>query len=414
VPHPHTPPGTTHPHTDAASPYDLDSISDLQSLLWRHQHFQTAALQGGGHITHPVILVNTNDAVGLGNRLPSVVTGFVLALLTKRLFMLHSTLLDLVDLPFPARWVEHMGRAAGTPRCNSHWSALLQPGLALCEASFYEQRGLPVDAASTARVVAYSSIDYDVPLLQINPALAPLFDKFFPDGEVAHAVLTHLLRPKPALEEALKPLLPAAQDCAVGLHIRTRKYGGVRVKQFVRIARMLGRGHPGGSVFVASDANLFHHVQAGLPGRRVWWSNATRDALAASTLTRGNNPGTEMSAVLDMLLLSKCRQLVLTPASSLGAVAAALAGVPPAYANFGRHEDPFLNPWFWQSPTTEPCMFKASAWHTGNDSIAVTFRESHPLFLYHNQCHYQSHLRRVPAFLKQSTGDGSYVDSLLE
>ena len=115
---------------------------------------------------------------------------------------------------------------------------------------------------------------------------------------------------------------------AVGLHIRTRKYGRVSVQQFVRLARMLARRHPSGSVFVASDANLFAHVAGGLPGRRVSWSNATQDALAASRLTRGNNPGTELSALLDVLLLSQCRQLVLTPASSLGAVAAALAGVP--------------------------------------------------------------------------------------
>lgn len=175
---------------------------------------------------------------------------------------------------------------------------------------------------------------------------------------------------------------------------------------------MISRAQEGG-VFVASDASLFPYVQRGLPGRHVWWSSYTSTALEAATTTRGFNPGTELSAVLDMFLLSKCRHLILTPASSLGAVAAGMAGVYPVYANFGKHTDPFLNPWFWKSVTTEPCFWKASTFHTSTDDLPTRFRDKHLLYLYHNQCHYQSHLRQVPSFLKLGTNDTSYISSLV-
>ena len=172
------------------------------------------------------------------------------------------------------------------------------------------------------------------------------------------------------------------------------------------------QGKPG-TVFVASDASLFPHVQRGLPHRKVWWSDHTEDALQSANRTKGANPGTELSAMLDMLLLAQCKNIVLTPASSLGAVAAGYAGVAPVFANFGKHSDPFLNPWFWKSSTTEPCFFKAAGMHVNTDELSTKFRDQHPMYLYHNQCHYQQHLRAVPHFLKLFTNDTSYIDSLL-
>lgn len=393
-------------------PYDLDSIPDLPSLLQAHTQWQASVLDGSStpvpaHI--PAVLVSSNDLIGLGNRLPAIVTSYVLALFTHRLYLLKAAFLDYIQFPFPVQWEPHSQRFPSRTKCNVPWQKLPGDGtgLGFCEDTFVARTG-----NTTADIFLYASYDYDLPLLQINPALKKYFDKFFPDGEVSHPVLKHLLQPAPALQEALQPYLADAQDCALGMHIRTRKYGTVRVKQFTSIARMLAQGKPG-NMFVASDASLFPYVQRGLPGRKVWWSEHTSNALQAAQYTKGSNPGSELSAILDMFLLARCRQLVLTPASSLGAVAAALAGVQPVYANFGKHADPFLNPWFWQSPTSEPCFTKASAWHLSTEPLPSRFRDSHPLYLYHNQCHYMTHLRNVPPFLKMNTSDTSYLQTML-
>jgi xyloglucan fucosyltransferase len=355
----------------------------------------------------PAVLVSSNDLIGLGNRLPAVVTGYVLALFTQRLFLLQSTSLEYVQLPFPVDWKQHSDRFSNHTQCNVPWKKLPDGSTGFCEDSYVNRTG-----NSTADIYFFSSFDYDLPLLQINPAFRKYFRKFFPDGQVSHAILQYLLRPAPVLQEAMQPYLADAQHCAVGMHIRTRKYSGVRVKQFISIARMLIQGQAG-SVFVASDASLFQYVQRALPGRKVWWSQHTSTALEAAQRTQGNNPGSELSALVDILLLAHCRQLILTPASSMGAMAAALAGVSPVYVNFGQHLDPFLNPWFWQSPTSEPCFTKASSMHLSTEPLARHFRDRHPLYLFHNQCHYQNHLRAAPPFLKLLTNDTSYLTTLL-
>jgi hypothetical protein len=334
--------------------------------------------------------------------------GFVLALFTGRLFMLQSTLQQYVELPFPGNWQLHQSSIEGASSCNIPWSRLADPSLALCE-DLYTDR---TNGSRAADIWRFTSIDYDVPLLQINPTLAPLFTKFFPDGDVFHHLARHLLRPRPALDAALAPYQSRAGRCLVGLHIRTRKYAGVRVKQFTAIARMLAQGQAGG-VFVASDASLFPYVARGLPGRHVWWSEVTAAALVSAQRTKASNPGSELSALVDLFLLARCKHIVLTPASSLGAVAAGYGGVRPVYANFGKHSDPFLNPWFWSAPSTEPCFFKAASMHVATDELSSAFRDRHPLYLYHNQCHYQHHLRQTPHYLKLSTNDTSYIPALL-
>ena len=336
----------------------------------------------------------------------AAVAGFVLALLTKRLFFLHSTFQSYVELPFPGDWTKIRPRISGA-NCKIPWKRFAEPSLDLCDDAYFEAKG-----HRNADIWAFSSIDYDVPLLQINPSLVKYFTKFFPDGEVFSSLIRHLLHPTPLLETAMQPYLQDAQQCAVGMHIRTRKYGGVRVKQFTSITRMVAQGTPG-TVFVASDASLFEHVQRGLAGRKVWWSEYTADALQAATRTKAANPGSELSALLDAMLLSKCKHIVLTPASSLGSVAAGYAGVQPVFANFGKHADPFLNPWFWKSTTSEPCFCKASTMHVDTDELSTKFRDQHPMYLYYNQCHYQQRLRAIPPYLKLATNDTSYIQTLL-
>lgn len=61
-----------------SEPYDLDSIPNLASLLHTHQAYQISTLMNSRE-SHPVavkaVLVNSNDLVGLGNRVPAAVTG---------------------------------------------------------------------------------------------------------------------------------------------------------------------------------------------------------------------------------------------------------------------------------------------------------------------------------------------------
>lgn len=62
----------------STEPYDLDSIPDLPSLLRRHQVYQVSTLMNsseGRPVPVKAVLVNSNDLVGVGNRVPAVITG---------------------------------------------------------------------------------------------------------------------------------------------------------------------------------------------------------------------------------------------------------------------------------------------------------------------------------------------------
>ena len=150
--------------------------------------------------------------------------------------------------------------------------------------------------------------------------------------------------------------------------------------------RALAVARPG-NMFVAADADVFDELSAALPGRLVWWNEASAEELRSGNTTNAGNPGTELSAILDVMLLSKCQNMILTPSSSIGSVAAALAGVAPVFANHGDHDEPFTNPWFWKSVTTEPCFVKGSNVHKTDTELALRFKKEHPLYVYHSQCH---------------------------
>jgi hypothetical protein len=253
-----------------------------------------------------------------------------------------------------------------------------------------------------------------LPMLQINPALAPAFAKFFPDGEVFHPLAAHLLRtPRPVLAAALAPYAPLSAACAVGMHLRTKKQGtSAKPEQFAAIARALlpratrSQHGGGGNVFVAADeAAAAPAVRAALraAGVTVWASNSSAAELAAGARTHAGNPGSELGAALDLMLLSACESVILTPASSLGALAAGLAGVRPVYATHGAHTHPFTNPWFWQSMSSEPCFVKAAELHTARGAIAAQFRAEHPLFVHHSQCHFEHASLGLPAPTWQCT-----------
>jgi hypothetical protein len=363
--------------------YDLDQLTDLHALLQAHQDAQNTALQSAERLHAPrAIKVETHDSVGLGNRIPSIVTGFVMALFTKQAFLLESSILQHVQLPLTAQWSKYDALYQQASRCSiNNITTLLNADSSLCS---------PELAWHAPVLMVYNSIDYDMPFLQVNPAFQQLFSKYFPDGEVFHSIASYLLSSvTPTVQAALDSYTSTAEECLVGMHMRTKKHAasvGLQPVQLARIAKALAQSHAG-NIFIAADqVDVFAAMSGLLPRRDVWWSNLTYTSVATSTTT-GGNPGTEISAIVDLLLLSKCQHIVVTPASSFGAVAAGLAGVAPVYATYGTHKHPFLNTWFWRSVTSEPCCFKLSKNHNLDARLTDVVQQAHPLYYYHNQCH---------------------------
>ncbi|KAF6258011.1 hypothetical protein COO60DRAFT_1626613 [Scenedesmus sp. NREL 46B-D3] len=232
-------------HRQCSASYADGELFDLVSLVRAHSTYQTQVLSVDSTGAAPrAIMVKAIEDVGLGNRLPSIATAYVIALFTKRLLLVESTaVLQHIELPFPADWHQHKRRYSQFEDCrtlsHSHVAELHQCDQHSINSTNSTAAG---SALADAVLLKYRSIDYDMPLLQTNHQMQHLFTKFFPDGEVFHAVAKYLFTPGGVVTAAMQPHLQQANDCAVGLQMRHHKPFGeqvVEAEHFAGIARML-------------------------------------------------------------------------------------------------------------------------------------------------------------------------------
>lgn len=313
-----------------------------------------------------------------------------MAMMTGRVLLLQQEhdirLTDYLQVNVPCEWEQYKAAYSNSSRCSiSHSQHVADGGLRFCGVGSSSSALAPdVD------IIEYPSYDYDVPLLQVNPTLAVHFDRLFPDGEVFYHVSKLLIQPREHVRTAMLPYMERSNDCVVGMHLRHKKKvfkKEPQYPQFAGVTRSLARRAKNGNIFVSADKDVFSEVAALLGEFEVWWSNISKSDIESNT-GPGGNPGTELSAIVDMLLLSRCKHIIMTPGSSFGGTAAALGGIQPVYATYGHHSAPFLNPWFWQSITSEPCMYKGGAKEQkALGTAARLLKAKHPLYFYHNQCH---------------------------
>jgi hypothetical protein len=127
-------------------------------------------------------------------------------------------------------------------------------------------------------------------------------------------------------------------------------------------------GNKPGNIFVAADADALGLLSEMLPGRTVWWNHETQESLRHRNAA--GNPGSHLSAFVDLLLLTRCQQLLVTAGSSFGLVAAGYSDTIPVNAVLGPHAAPFFSPYFWQGFSSEPHMHKAGC--RGQKSLSQT------------------------------------------
>jgi hypothetical protein len=310
-----------------------------------------------------------------------------MAALTGRLFMVQPSpgFTQYLQPVLGHDWLEYANVFAKASSCSVDVNRLLNSANDWCGPGTHN-----------TTIVVLQSWDWDAPFLQVNPGLAATLVRLFPDGSLFHAVASFLFRPAQAALDALAPY--SSRQCLVGVHMRTTKGYPAQGRDapqapplhaFAGAVRVLAQ-HTPGSIFVAADTDVFGQLAEQLPGRTVWWSNLTQTTIGDRAYSAaGSNPGTDLSAVVDLLLLSRCQHLVVTSGSSFGFVAAGLGNIKPAIVVPYTHDHPFDSPWFWLSPTSEPCLCSAGKWGLARMPVeaAEALNRSHPLFLYFNSCH---------------------------
>jgi hypothetical protein len=285
---------------------------------------------------------------------------------------------DYMGFTLDADWSQYSQYFSSSTTCSVSLDKLASSDMQWCDG--------PVNAT----IRAYSSIDYDAPMLQMSPTVGKRLRQLVPAGNIFHEVSKFLLRPTTLLSTAVERYQGQYKDCLVGMHVRTRKpypgeeAGYIVPQNYASAARSISSG-VAGSVFLASDGPVFQEIASLLPERQVWWTNETQTSI--TTANGVGNPGSDLSAFMDIIVLSHCKFIVLTSGSSFAPVAAGLSDTHPMYVVRGQHAQPFYSPRWWVAPTSEPCMWQGSRIY-GTDVLNATKQvlQLHPLLSFFEQC----------------------------
>lgn len=349
-----------------------------------------------------LFIIKLSTSLGWGNRIPSIVTGALLALLTNRTLAVtldsvpgqhgYFDVDEFLHFCFPRHHLHHNYHRNAEMEAQVTWQQLLETNWQSIE----EREGGPA-------ILTYWNHNYQIPLLQSNPHLTAFFNSNFPSGEVFSSFWHLIFQPSAALTASIQKALPVSHGphhrSMIGIQIRLVKgsFGGfVRfdMQRFFMLALALARsrGHhelENVVFFIAGDTPIVYQAAvAALGANRTLWT----DNQIGEHHQGASNPGTEMSGLTDLLILSTCSDIIVSFSSSFGAIASAISGRKPLYVfPETRQLRRAVNyPLYFRALTSEPCMFGAREFlDLGSDPQRKAV-QGNPYFYQHLQCHWTS------------------------
>lgn len=342
---------------DAGRPWDASQIFRVYADF-HHQVMSNRSLW----LTNDFLIYRTMDR-GMGNQLESLVSAYVLALLTNRVFLVDSTTIHhVLKPPRGLSWhysplpdfVDHDRMYSRSKLLDFRWQNKLEFPKILCR---------DVKEAYTQQYLYIFSDQYFLPALLHNELYSETIkDWFGPDlfGTIAR----YLIAPKPyimsrAASHARQHLVGKA---SIGIQLRTATMSGHDIS-------MMANGmHPfawkdwvgsffkcsyfsvppglNSSYFLATDNTLVHGPARQHLGSAVNWIDQDID--------RGKISG-HVTALVDIVILSLCSDLVVTTMSTFGYVPAALSSIVPLVVTY--HST------CYRELTSQPCFHKWNYLH---------------------------------------------------
>lgn len=291
-----------------------------------------------------------NPTIGLGNRLLGLISSFLLAMLTRRTF-----LVDLDDYRVDDLFCPPLGNHSWT--FTGSWTKIastLQTGALPAEevdhlSGMYGKLAVlklterPEDEPATwsllldgdlgrrwnnVQIIQVQSNQYFVPLLFGNQHYRSILQSWFPTGEVATILARHLLRPRPFIWQSVRRHLEGVRlgEDSLGLQIRSFAggpdpedlQGAIECLDQLRLSQQP-------QVLLASlYPKASEHIRHNRPQWQVIHPHADK----------AQRPGLAQAihALEDIVMLSQsARHLIVSPRSTLGYVAGALRGRPSWY-----------------------------------------------------------------------------------
>ncbi|KAF3791306.1 Galactoside 2-alpha-L-fucosyltransferase [Nymphaea thermarum] len=309
---------------------------------------------------------------GLGNRLLSLVSSFLYAIMSARVLLIdyppwHDLFCEpflgsTIQLPAPNKlnnWVGHWYTEFRDARCGAR---ITSSNTAICNDTTvnlsldhdtpireYESVSCPMGFARL-RNVPFVYIrecnQYMIPGFYINPLLSPLLDVLFPQRNAFHLLARFLLFPNDAVWNSIKSNLDFDASRRIGVQIREfekGKYTSAYDANIVRCIKKKGGFFPRRyrkriqmaeyfSIFVATLEK--HHVEEMNKAMRVVEEESGKKFTVKWQVVDGkemHDSQHQKEALIDMWVLSMSHVLITSFESTFGYIATGLSGVVPFF-----------------------------------------------------------------------------------
>ncbi|CAG8579656.1 12576_t:CDS:1 [Racocetra fulgida] len=340
---------------------------------------------------------------GFGNRIPSMVCGFMYSLLSDRLFFIsgYDNFTNYFEKDF-----EHDWKTVADMYENST-SRYIHDANSYNDFELVARGNLSNDETD---ILYLRTWDYPCAPIMSNPHYKEWFNKTIPDYRVFTALSLKLIRLKQYINKQADAFADNNfTDYNIGIHLRERKTTWDMItppEHFCNVVKMLllEMKNMNITVFVAADNNNGRNKLVNLLREMDTYNNNTvnivhtdddMDALNPVSGSTGNT-GSEVVALIDMKVLSLCDDLVITYGSSFGFIAAGWS--QKAYHRRGplvimpitNSSDDFQDVdkvWVYGAVSNEPCMFLSKWVIAYEDEETSSVFKSNPLWMHYSQCH---------------------------
>lgn len=385
-----------------------DKVEDLHDMKGKDFHWDTlyrtyatkvkTALDNPDNLSQYKFLVNdAKNLQGLGNRLPILAACLVWAILTDRILLTDYTdfytYWDPVDLPNIeySRYLQYLAEYnndASTLRWSTdNFNIDLYKTLMTADLNKEWER---------YKIVRIYSDDYPFPAFFVNTNYRPLLEQLFPDYNAFHHISKYLFRPSKHVLRLMDDLPTLSMNCSIGIHVRTMKYGlpdshtapmsnyaSLTKQILIRNEWNMNNTH----IYIAADSestrqSLFQALTAKNLSKVSYQPG---EFLSEKTI--GQNPGNEVSAVIDTLVLSKCLEVITTYTSSFGMVAAGLGNVKFYIVNQERTKPEDRAFLYTSHMISEPCFYRSQRLVVSLDEQTRKLYGTYPFWMDSLQCH---------------------------
>ncbi|PRP75534.1 hypothetical protein PROFUN_09020 [Planoprotostelium fungivorum] len=349
----------------------------LGEYIDRHKKARSSGKEA---LKHKYVVWDPVSDTGWGNRFSGIVSGLVVAMITDRLFFIEgSSLNDGVCLMMEHQLSEKMRKNL---KKDAEWAT------EDIKKNWEEHRIVYVN----------NCIDYYAPLLQRNPHHSALIDLWFPNQELYGGMWRSFFQENDIVKKETERIRREELDdmeYVVGVQIRSKKFNSpVKWRDYCQVAKSLARSSTAPAdkikILLASDQTeklrvVLQEIAEDF-ARCILPYKMYHTPVSQETTYLGLNPGSELSGVIDMMLLSNCSDMVITAGSSFGYIPSAITNLKPYMVTLGtRHT--IDNPFYIFPVNSEPCYFGCRTLMRSEYREAVKTFKMDGMWQQYCQCH---------------------------